>query len=127
MSRLGEHSIFVTKLIFMSTRKATITFTITMDEHNLPEAIEWKASDSDEGGECKAIMLALWDEEQQSTMRIDLWTKAMLVDEMKSFFHQNMLTMSDTFKRATGEENIVGDMRDFCAYFAEKMQLVDKQ
>lgn len=98
-----------------------------MDENNLPESIEWKASDSPDGGKCKAIMLALWDEQQRSTMRIDLWTKDMLVDEMKSFVHQNILTMSDTFKRATGEEKMVGDMRDFCAYFAEKMQLVDKQ
>jgi len=109
------------------TRKAQITFTITMDENNLPESIEWNASDSTDGGKCKAIMLALWDEQAQSTMRIDLWTKAMLVDEMKAFFHQNLLTMSDTFKRATGEEKIVGDMRDFCAYFAEKMQLADPQ
>src|SRR5687768_9766149 len=111
----------------MSTRKATITFTLTMDENNLPESIEWKASDTEDGGRCKAIMLALWDEKAQSTMRIDLWTKDMLVDEMKAFFHQNMLTMSDTFKRATGEEKIVGDMRDFCAYFADKMQLADKE
>lgn len=109
------------------TRKAQITFTITMDENNIAESIEWNASDSSDGGKCKAIMLALWDEKAQSTMRIDLWTKAMLVDEMKAFFHQNMLTMSDTFKRATGEEKIVGDMRDFCAYFAEKMQLADPQ
>lgn len=108
-------------------RKAQITFTITMDENNLPEAIEWHATDSQEGGKCKAMMIALWDEKEHSTMRIDLWTKKMLVDEMKAFVHQNMLTMSDTFKRATGEENIVGDMRDFCAYFAEKMQLADPQ
>lgn len=111
----------------MASRKATITFTLTMDENNIPESIEWKASDTPDGGRCKAIMLALWDEQQRSTMRIDLWTKDMLVDEMKAFFHQNMLTMSDTFKRATGEEKIVGDMRDFCAYFADKMQLADKQ
>lgn len=111
----------------MASRKATITFTLTMDDNNVPESIEWEASDSSDGGRCKAIMLALWDEKERSTMRIDLWTKDMLVDEMKAFFHQNMLTMSDTFKRATGEEKIVGDMRDFCAYFADKMQLADKQ
>jgi gliding motility-associated protein GldC len=109
------------------SRKATINFSITLDENNLPESIEWKASDSDEGGKCKAIMLAMWDEKAQHTMRIDLWTKEMLVDEMKAFFHQNMLTMSDTLNRATGEEKMAGDMRDFCAYFAEKMQLADPQ
>ncbi|HEU4716209.1 MAG TPA: gliding motility protein GldC [Bacteroidia bacterium] len=104
-------------------KKAQITFTVTLDENSLPESIEWKASDSGEGGNCKAIMLAMWDEKEQSTMRIDLWTKQMLVDEMKKFFHQNLVTMSDTFLRATGEEKIVGDMRDFCAYFAEKMEI----
>jgi gliding motility-associated protein GldC len=108
-------------------RKAQINFTITLDENNLPETIEWAASDSGEGGKCKAIMLAMWDEKEQSTLRIDLWNRAMLVDEMKQFFHQNMLTMSDTFLRATGEEKIVGDMRDFCHYFAEKMQIVENK
>lgn len=109
------------------SRKATINFSITLDENNLPESIEWKASDSEEGGQCKAIMLAMWDEKHSHTMRIDLWTKTMLVDEMKAFFHQNLLTMSDTLKRSTGEEKMAGDMRDFCAYFAEKMQLADPQ
>jgi hypothetical protein len=30
-------------------------------------------------------------------MRIDLWTKEMPVDEMKIFFHQTLVAMSDTF------------------------------
>jgi gliding motility-associated protein GldC len=105
-------------------KKAQITFTVTLDENNLPETIDWKASDSGEGGSCKAIMLAMWDEKERSTLRIDLWTKQMLVDEMKQFFHQNMMTMADTFQRATGEEKIVGDMRDFCEHFAEKMNIL---
>lgn len=106
-------------------RKAQITFTITLDDNNLPETIEWKASDSPDGGRCKAIMLSMWDEQEKNTMRIDLWTKDMLVDDMKKFFHQNIVTMSDTLKRATGEEPVAQDMRDFGAYFAEKMKLVD--
>jgi hypothetical protein len=32
-------------------------------------------------------------------MRIDLWTKEMPVDEMKIFFHQTLVAMSDTFHR----------------------------
>lgn len=107
-------------------RKAEINFNITLDDNNLPATIEWKASDLNESGKCKAIMLAMWDEKDKSTMRIDLWTKDMLVDEMKQFFHQNLLTMSDAFLRATGEEKIAGDMKDFCAYFAEKMEITGK-
>ncbi|HEV7231621.1 MAG TPA: gliding motility protein GldC [Bacteroidia bacterium] len=104
-------------------KKAEINFKITLDENNLPVNIEWTASDTGDKGQSKAIMLAMWDEKEMNTLRIDLWTKEMKVDEMKRFFHQNLLTMSDTFKRATGEENIVEDLKDYCAHFAEKMEL----
>jgi hypothetical protein len=30
----------------------------------------------------------------------------MTVDEMKQFFHQSLLTMADTFEKATGESLI---------------------
>ncbi|CAN5275405.1 gliding motility protein GldC [soil metagenome] len=106
-------------------KKATINFTISLDENNLPEEIEWRASDNNAGGKCKAIMLAMWDENEHNTMRIDLWTKLMAVDDMKRFFHQNLVTMSDTLMRSTNEEKMASDMRDFSAYFAEKMGLVD--
>ena len=46
-------------------RKTTINFTITLDENNLPQAIEWNASDSKDSGKCKAIMLAMWDEKEK--------------------------------------------------------------
>jgi len=104
-------------------KTAEINFKITLDENNLPIDIQWTASDSGGSGKSKAIMLAMWDEKEMNTMRIDLWTKDMLVDEMKKFFHQNLLTMSDTFQKATGEEAIVEDLKDYCEHFAEKMQL----
>jgi hypothetical protein len=31
--------------------------------------------------------------------------------------------MSDTFQRATGDEKMADTMRDFCDYFAEKLEL----
>jgi gliding motility-associated protein GldC len=46
-------------------------------------------------------------------MRIDLWTKEMPVDEMKIFFHQTLVAMSDTFHRATGDEKMAETMKDF--------------
>ena len=45
------------------------------------------------------MMLAVWDAKTQETLRIDLWTKDMPVDEMKVFFHQTLVAMSDTFNR----------------------------
>jgi len=104
-------------------RKAEIKFTVTLDENNLPTGIQWEASDGGEKSTCKAVMLTMWDEKEANTMRVDLWTKEMLVDEMKQFVHQNIMTLSDTFKRATGEEEMAEEMRRFGDFFAEKMQI----
>jgi hypothetical protein len=32
--------------------------------------------------------------------------------------------MADTFERATNDEKMAATMRDFCDYFAEKLQLI---
>jgi gliding motility-associated protein GldC len=68
-------------------------------------------------------LLSIWDAKAKETLRIDLWTKDMPVDEMKIFFHQTLVAMTDTFQRATGDEKMAGAMTDFCDYFAEKLEL----
>ena len=102
-----------------------IKFEIELDQNRVPEKLFWTAED---GGvakeEAKAIMLSIWDSKAKETMRIDLWTKDMPVDEMKIFFHQTLVAMSDTFKRATDDEKMTSTMKDFCDYFAEKLELV---
>jgi gliding motility-associated protein GldC len=50
----------------------------------------------------------------------------MAVDEMKRFFYETLQTMGDSFLRATGETNIVEDLRDYCAHFADKMEITQK-
>lgn len=102
-------------------KTSEIKFTITLDENNLPEKITWEASDAKVKSECKAILLSVWDAAENNTLRIDLYTKDFYVEEMKKFFHQSLHLMGDTFKRATGEEKIVEDLRDYCDHFAEKM------
>jgi gliding motility-associated protein GldC len=84
-----------------------ITFKVTVDENNLPHKIEWNAPDSGEASECNSLMIALWDSKENNTLRIDLWTKDMMVDEMKKFYHQNVVTLTDTYLRATGDEATV--------------------
>jgi gliding motility-associated protein GldC len=69
------------------------------------------------------MMLAVWDSKAKETLRIDLWTKDMPVDEMKVFFHQTLVAMSDTFNRATQDEKMTATMKDFCDYFAEKLEI----
>ena len=102
-----------------------IKFLVELDENRVPEKLAWSAKDGGvELESAKAIMLSIWDSKVQETMRIDLWTKDMPVDEMKLFFHQTLVAMSDTFRRATDDEKMADTMKDFCDYFAEKLELV---
>jgi len=101
-----------------------IELKVELDDNRIPENLYWTAQD---GGitneEAKAMMLSVWDTKTQETLRIDLWTKDMPVDEMKVFFHQTLVAMSDTFNRATQDEKMTATMKDFCDYFAEKLEL----
>ena len=104
-----------------------IEFTIELDENRVPENIRWSAEDGGITNEAsKAIMLSVWDSSNQDTLRMDLWTKEMPVDEMKLFFHQTLVSMADTFERATNDDKMSATMRDFCHYFAEKLDLLQK-
>jgi gliding motility-associated protein GldC len=101
-----------------------IKFLVELDENRVPEKLMWTAKDGGvEAEEAKAIMLSVWDSKAKESMRIDLWTKDMPVDEMKIFFHQTLVAMADTFNRATGDEKMTDTMKDFCDYFAEKLEL----
>ena len=101
-----------------------IELNVELDDNRIPEKLQWTAQD---GGitneEAKAMMLSVWDANAQETLRIDLWTKDMPVDEMKVFFHQTLVAMSDTFNRATQDEKMTATMKDFCDYFAEKLEI----
>lgn len=109
-------------------KKAEIKLTIELDDNNVPENITWESTDSEnkEALAVKSMMLALWDHNFKNSLRIDLWTKDMPVDEMKRFFYETLQTMGDSFLRATGETNIVEDLRDYCMHFAEKMEITDQ-
>ena len=104
-------------------KKSEIKFEVSLDENQVPEKIEWIAegSEKDKLNSSKAIMLALWDQMENNTLRIDLWTKDMMVDEMKKFTCQNIITLADAFERSTGEQKIAEEMREFGKGIAIKM------
>lgn len=102
-----------------------IKIQIGLDENKLPVDMKWDAPDGEvQNEQAKALMLSLWNGEDKNTMKMDLWVKEMSIEEMKQFFHQTLLTMADTFERATGETNIVEDLRDYCYHFADKMNIL---
>ena len=104
--------------------RSKIHFEIGLDDNKIPEKMVWSAEDGDiKRTATKALMISVWDDKQKDTLRIDLWTKDMPVDAMKQFFHQTLVSMSHSFERATNDEKMGATMRDFCDYFAEKMEL----
>ncbi len=109
-------------------KTSEISIKVGVNENSLPIGIKWTAEDGQiENAPAKAMLLSLWDPKEMSAMKIDLWTKDMSVEEMKQFFHQTILTLADTFERATGEHNISEDLRDYCYHFAEKMEILPEE
>ena len=107
------------------THTSKIEMTVELDENRVPENLFWTAQDGGVANEeAKAMMLSVWDQKKQETLRIDLWTKDMPVDEMKQFFHQTLVSMADSFEKATNDEKMSATMRDFCSYFAEKLEII---
>lgn len=105
-------------------QKSTITIDVMLDGQKMPEQINWYASDSsaEMAQRAKAMMLAFWDAADKTAMRIDLWTKDMMVDEMGDFFYQVMMTMADTLKRSTGNETLMEEMKANAKDFLKKFQ-----
>ncbi len=107
--------------------KSEIKFTVTLDDNMVAEKIDWTASGAEEHNTSKGVMISVWDTKESNTMRIDFWTKDMMVDEMCQFYHQTFLSMADTFERATGEMEVAKSMRNFAQQFGEKVDLFTRK
>lgn len=103
---------------------SSIVIDVNTDENKVPDAISWKATDTtvEESQKAKAMMLSFWDGADKTALRIDLWTKDMMVDEMADFFYQTMMTMADTYGRATNHKEMVSDMKKFAQDFYQKFR-----
>src|ERR1700746_842985 len=102
-------------------KETEIKFKVSLDANNLPVNIEWNAPDAGQKSNCKSMMVALWDEKENNTLRIDLWTKEMSIDEMKKFYIQNILTLTDTYIRATNDETTAKEVKALFAEIGKKI------
>lgn len=119
-----ENKINSYSLITMKT--SDIKFTVTLDERDHPETIHWQAMDSGVDGlkSCKSVMISLWDSADKGTMRIELWTKQMMVEEMQRFFYETFLSMADTYQRATNEKETTHEIREFAKRFGKATKVL---
>src|ERR1043165_702612 len=103
---------------------SSIIIDVETDENRVPDSIKWKATDTSIAGaqKAKAMMLSFWDGSEKTALRIDLWTKDMMIDEMTDFFYQTMMTMADTYQRATQDPVLMNEMKQFARDFYKKFR-----
>lgn len=91
--------------------------------------MSWQAEDNDQmaAQQCKAFLLSIYDEASKDTLKIDLWTTTMQVDEMDSLMFHTLRSLADTYYRATNNKNLAAAMQQFAQYFGEETQLISKE
>jgi gliding motility-associated protein GldC len=97
-------------------KKSEIKFLVELDNDNIPERIFWNATDkeNDEVTETKSISISLWDHLAKNTLRIDLWSKDMPVDEMKRFYIDCIGGLAQSILTSTGDEYMAGEINNLC-------------
>jgi gliding motility-associated protein GldC len=102
---------------------------VALDDSRVPQSLAWAATDTtaDESQKAKAMMLNFWDGADKAALRIDLWTKEMMVDEMADFYYQTFMGMADSFQRSTGQTELVNDMKRFAQNFYKKFQDIQEK
>lgn len=105
-------------------KKSEINLIIELDEENVPENIKWKATEPSgmELQDADSIALSIWDPNQKNTLRIDLWTKNMPVDEMKRFCIDSLGGFAQTILNATGDEFMSNEINALCDKFVEHIK-----
>lgn len=109
-------------------KEREITFKVTLDQNNVPEKIQWDATDKPDPAlaDTKSISVALWDHMQKSTLRIDIWTKDMPVEEMKRFYIDCIGGLGQSALRATGDEHMVQEINSLCERLVEHLRSQQK-
>ena len=110
-------------------KRSNITIQIGLDKEQIPTSLAWKADDNpNQQGlqECKAMLISLFDRESKDTLKIDLWTKDMQVNEMDRFFFQTLRALADTYFKATQNAQLAADLQRFVQHFGEQTEILPK-
>lgn len=109
------------------TKSSQINIKVGLNKEQIPVRMDWMAEDHPQNkqwSEVKAMMLSLFDMESKDTIRLDLWTTEMRVDEMDRFMFQTLRAMADTYYRATQNGELANEMQHFVDYFGRKTGII---
>ena len=84
-------------------KNSEIKFKVNLDDKNIPSSIEWDATDKEAEGleTTNSISLNVWDNLNNSTLRIDLWTEQMSVADMKRIYIDILGGMAQSILNST--------------------------
>ena len=111
-------------------KTSDITVSVGLDPQGVPARITWNASDAlgtPATQESKAILLAFFDADTRDTLKIDLWTKEMMVEEMDKFMYQTLRGLADTYYKATQNTELANQMQQFIQHFGEVTKVIAKK
>ncbi|MBP7272837.1 MAG: gliding motility protein GldC [Saprospiraceae bacterium] len=100
-------------------RQEEINIKVTLDEDKQPHSLAWQATSGD-GGKAKAMLLSFFDNEKLDTLKIDLWTTDFQIMEMDRFMFQTLSALADTYQRATQNNELASQLKEFSLHFGEK-------
>lgn len=109
------------------SKTTEIRLRVGLDAENIPQSLEWLSEDSEQTPDfqpCKAVLLSLFDREHNDTLKIDLWTQDLQVQEMDRFMYQSLRAMAETYYRATQNKELANAMHQFSEYFGEKTEVI---
>jgi len=105
--------------------KQTLKFEVELDENNLPNSIKMLDDQAKNSAiNLKALMIAAWDAKRKETLRVDIWTKDMPVNDMFILYHQNMMGMATSLEKSTGQDKLAQALRDYCDFFAKQTKIL---
>ena len=110
-------------------KNSEIKVRVGLNAEQVPVKLEWMAEDNPEGAkwsEVKAMLFSIFDKDSRDTLKIDLWTDEMRVDEMNRFFYQALRSMTDSYFRATQNTEMANQMQSFVQYFGEETKVLEK-
>lgn len=109
-------------------KESKINLRVELDNDNIPEKIFWDATDKDSTGEeeTKSFSLSIWDHNNSSTLRIDLWNKEMPIDEMKRFYVDCLGGLAQSVLNSTGDEFMSSAMNRLCDKMVKHLEEENK-
>lgn len=110
-------------------KESEINFKISLDDKSVPDTITWNATEKPNPGEdhTDAIAISIWDPKQSNTLRMDLWTKEMTVDDMKKFAIDSIGGLATSLENSTGDKIMADEIHDLCRKLVKHVKETQKQ